>query len=55
VGWCHPKRRPSASALVAHRDAFLDTAEIERLNGTFKPGVAAGTRYPAGGLRRLGL
>ena len=49
------KRRAYLDQNMAALDIALDAAEIERLNGTFKPGVAAGTRYPAGGLRRLGL
>ncbi|MDP6787897.1 MAG: aldo/keto reductase [Rhodospirillales bacterium] len=49
------KRRTYLDQNMAALDVTLDASEIERLNDTFKPGVAAGTRYPAGGLRRLGI
>ena len=49
------KRRTYLDQNMAALDLTLDGAEIERLNDTFRPGAAAGTRYPAGGMRRLGI
>lgn len=36
-------------------DVSLDEADLTRLEETFRPGVALGTRYPAGGMKRVGL
>jgi aryl-alcohol dehydrogenase-like predicted oxidoreductase len=36
-------------------DLDLDAADLAKLDETFPPGVALGTRYPAGGMKRLGL
>ena len=49
------KRRTYLDQNMAALDHTLDASEIKRLDDTFKPGVAAGTRYPTGGLRQLGL
>ena len=39
---------------IAALNIHLNPEQIERLNETFKPGVAAGDRYPAGQLKILG-
>jgi aryl-alcohol dehydrogenase-like predicted oxidoreductase len=39
---------------MAALNVQLNPDQIERLNETFKPGVAAGDRYPAGQLKTLG-
>jgi len=39
---------------IAAADIDLKPDQIERLNETFKPGVTAGDRYPAGQLKTLG-
>jgi aryl-alcohol dehydrogenase-like predicted oxidoreductase len=36
-------------------EVALDEGDLAKLDGTFKPGVALGTRYPAGGMKRVGL
>ena len=36
-------------------DVALDEGDLAKLDSTFKPGVAQGTRYPAGGMKRVGL
>lgn len=36
-------------------DVKLDAGDIEKLEDTFRPGVTAGTRYPAGGMKRIGI
>ena len=36
-------------------DVSLTAAQMATLTETFKPGATAGTRYPAGGMKRLGL
>lgn len=33
----------------------LDEADIEKLEAVFRPGVTAGTRYPAGQMKRIGI
>jgi aryl-alcohol dehydrogenase-like predicted oxidoreductase len=33
----------------------LGAADIEKLENTFRPGVTAGTRYPAGQMKRIGI
>ncbi len=33
----------------------LDAADIARLEGVFTPGVTAGTRYPEGQMKRIGI
>lgn len=33
----------------------LDEGDLAKLNSTFTPGVALGTRYPPGGMKRVGL
>ncbi|MGH6918402.1 MAG: aldo/keto reductase [Geminicoccaceae bacterium] len=40
---------------VAAVDIVLDPADLEALEAAFPQGVAAGDRYPAGGMRRIGL
>jgi aryl-alcohol dehydrogenase-like predicted oxidoreductase len=36
-------------------DVILDDADIAKLESVFKPGVTAGTRYPAGQMKRIGI
>ena len=36
-------------------DVTLDDGDLAKLNATFPPGAAQGTRYPAGGMKRVGL
>lgn len=36
-------------------DVTLDDGDLAKLNATFTPGAALGTRYPAGGMKRVGL
>ncbi|MBE9554832.1 MAG: aldo/keto reductase, partial [Proteobacteria bacterium] len=33
----------------------LDDGDLAKLDATFTPGAAQGTRYPAGGMKRVGL
>lgn len=40
---------------AATADIVLEPADLEALDATFPPGVAAGDRYRAGGLRRVSL
>lgn len=49
------KQRTYLDQNVQALDITLEAEEVERLNATFAPGVAAGTRYPASGMRRHGL
>ena len=36
-------------------EVTLDGGDLAALDGTFAPGAALGTRYPAGGMKRVGL
>lgn len=36
-------------------DVKLDEGDLAKLDATFSPGAALGTRYPAGGMKRVGL
>ncbi|MDH5411313.1 MAG: aldo/keto reductase [Alphaproteobacteria bacterium] len=36
-------------------EVTLDDGDLAKLNATFPPGAAQGTRYPAGGMKRVGL
>ncbi|MBE9553778.1 MAG: aldo/keto reductase, partial [Proteobacteria bacterium] len=36
-------------------DVMLDGGDLAKLDATFTPGAALGTRYPAGGMKRVGL
>ncbi len=36
-------------------DVTLDDGDLTKLDSTFTPGAALGTRYPAGGMKRVGL
>ena len=36
-------------------DVTLDGGDLAKLDSTFAPGAALGTRYPAGGMKRVGL
>ncbi|MCJ7830317.1 MAG: aldo/keto reductase, partial [Desulfobacterales bacterium] len=40
---------------IAALDVSLTAAQTAALMEAFKPGATAGTRYPAGGMKRLGL
>jgi aryl-alcohol dehydrogenase-like predicted oxidoreductase len=49
------KRRRYLEENAAAVDLVLDAADLEALDAAFPRGVAAGDRYPAGGMRRVGL
>jgi aryl-alcohol dehydrogenase-like predicted oxidoreductase len=49
------KRRRYLEENAATVDLELDAADLEALDAAFPQGAAAGDRYPAGGMRRLGL
>jgi aryl-alcohol dehydrogenase-like predicted oxidoreductase len=49
------KRRKYLEENVAAVDLELTQAEIARLEGSFPPGAAAGTRYPESQLKTLGI
>ena len=36
-------------------DVTLDDEDIVKLESVFTPGVTAGTRYPAGQMKRIGI
>jgi aryl-alcohol dehydrogenase-like predicted oxidoreductase len=49
------KRRRFLEENIAAVDVALQPADLEALDAAFPPGAAAGERYPAGGMRRVGL
>jgi aryl-alcohol dehydrogenase-like predicted oxidoreductase len=49
------KRRRFLEENVAAADVALEKADLDALGAAFPPGVAAGERYPAGGMRRVGI
>jgi len=49
------KRRRYLEENAAAIDVALERADLETLEAAFPPGVAAGGRYPPGGMRRVGL
>ena len=49
------KRRRYLEENAAAVDLVLDAADLEALDAAFPQGVAAGDRYAAGGMRRVGL
>ena len=49
------KRRSYLESNAAAADIVLDATTVAKLNAAFPPGVAAGTRYPAGALARLNI
>jgi aryl-alcohol dehydrogenase-like predicted oxidoreductase len=49
------KRRTLLEENAGAADVELGAADLEALNAAFPAGVAAGDRYPPGGMRRLGL
>ena len=49
------KRRRYLEENAASVDLMLDAADLEALEAAFPQGVAAGDRYAAGGMRRVGL
>jgi len=49
------KRPERVDENVAALDVALDDADMASLDATFPPGVARGTRYPAGGMKRVEL
>jgi aryl-alcohol dehydrogenase-like predicted oxidoreductase len=49
------KRRRLLEENAAAIDVALEPADLEALDTAFPPGVAAGERYPAGGMRRVGI
>jgi len=49
------KRRRYLEENAAAVDVQLEPADLEALDAAFPQGIAAGDRYPAGGMRRVGL
>ncbi len=49
------KRRRWLEENIRALDFAFDDGDLARLEAIFTPGVAAGTRYPAGQMKRLGL
>jgi len=49
------KRRKYLEENVAAADVTLGRAEMDRLEETFQPGIAAGLRYPAFQLEKMGI
>jgi aryl-alcohol dehydrogenase-like predicted oxidoreductase len=49
------KRRSYLEENVGALEVKLGPADLEGLDAAFPPGVAAGERYPAGGMRRVGI
>ena len=49
------KRPERVDENVGSLGVTLDAGDMAKLDSTFKPGVALGTRYPAGGMKRVGL
>jgi aryl-alcohol dehydrogenase-like predicted oxidoreductase len=49
------KRRTYLEENARAAEVSLSPAELTRLNDTFRPGVAAGERYPAAQLKKLGI
>jgi aryl-alcohol dehydrogenase-like predicted oxidoreductase len=49
------KRRRYLEENAAAVDVRLEPADLEALDAAFPQGIAAGDRYPAGGMRRVGL
>jgi aryl-alcohol dehydrogenase-like predicted oxidoreductase len=49
------KRPERVDENVAALEVALDANDMAQLEATFPPGVAQGTRYPAGGMKRVGL
>ncbi|MDX1432372.1 MAG: aldo/keto reductase [Gammaproteobacteria bacterium] len=49
------KRRGFLNENIAAIEVSLDDDERRRLSDTFRPGITAGTRYPEGQLRGLGI
>ncbi len=49
------KRPERVEENIAALDVTLDAGDLAKLEETFPFGVTAGTRYPAGGMKRLGL
>ena len=49
------KRRKYLEENVAAADVTLSRAEMDRLEQTFQPGIAAGLRYPAFQLEKMGI
>jgi aryl-alcohol dehydrogenase-like predicted oxidoreductase len=49
------KRRRYLEQNIGAVDVALEPADLRALDAAFPPGVAAGDRYPAGGMRMIGL
>jgi aryl-alcohol dehydrogenase-like predicted oxidoreductase len=49
------KRPERVDENVAALEVRLDKDDLARLDATFARGITAGTRYPAGGMKRVGL
>jgi aryl-alcohol dehydrogenase-like predicted oxidoreductase len=49
------KRAERVDENLAAMDVVLDDGDIVRLEAVFAPGVTAGTRYPAGQMKRIGI
>ena len=49
------KRAGRVDENLGAMDVTLDGADMAKLESVFTPGVTAGTRYPAGGMKRIGI
>ncbi len=49
------KRPERVDENLAALEVKLEAGDMAKLDATFTPGVALGTRYPAGGMKRVGL
>ncbi len=49
------KRAGRVDENLGAMEVILDDADIAKLEGVFTPGVTAGTRYPAGQMKRIGI
>jgi aryl-alcohol dehydrogenase-like predicted oxidoreductase len=49
------KRPERVDENLAALDVALEAGDMAKLAATFTPGVTHGTRYPAGGMKRVGL
>jgi len=49
------KRPERVDENIGALNVKLDAGDLAKLDATFTPGAALGTRYPAGGMKRVGL
>ena len=55
VFWSQGFTATSLDDLIAAMEISLDSDDITKLESVFVPGVTAGTRYPAGQMKRIGI